>query len=167
MVVGRATESGQGGGAAAFASRIQATQTNHQVAQSGQILRSVSGANHRSIFAEGDIAHVMDTFDPPVAAPEGLQLSRIHLGSGTAAENDFGFFGDTDRFEMMSGAGNDGRLDGVGKAGLSGSDLKGIDLAGFMSAVGLVQSEVRREKKRLAAPGKGGPVYQRAWVGWL
>lgn len=167
MVVGRATETGQVGSAFALASRIQGAQTHDQIAQSGQILGSVSGANRRSVFTEGDIAHIMDGFDPPVTAPEGLQLGRIHLGGGAAAEDDFGFFGHRDGFEMVSGADNDGGLDGVGEAGLGRRDLKGIDLAGFMSAVGLVQSDVRRGKKRLAAPGKDGPVCQRAWVGWL
>ena len=167
MVVGRAPEAGQVGSAFALASRIQDAQTHHQIAQSGQILGSVSGAHRRSIFAEGDLAHIMDGFDPPVAAAEGLQLVRIHLGGGAAAEDDFGFFGHRDGFEMVRGAENDGGLDGVGEAGLGGSDLKGIDLAGFMSAVGLIQRDVRRGKKRLAALGQGGPVGQRAWVGWL
>lgn len=48
----------------------------------------------------------------------------------------------------MSGADDEGRLNGVWEIGLLGGNLKGIDLAGFMSAVGLVQSDVRREKKR-------------------
>ena len=167
MVVGCGTEAGQVGSAFALASRIQGAQTDHQIAQSGQILGGVSGSNRRSIFAEGDIAHIMDGFDPPVAAPEGLQLGRIHLGCGATAEDDFGFLGDRDGFEMVSGADNDGGLDGVREAGLGGSDRKGIDLAGFMSAMSLVQSDVRRGKKRLAALGKGEPVCQRAWVGWL
>jgi len=167
MVVGCGPEAGQVGGAFALASRIEGAQTDDQIAQRGQVLGSVSSANRRSIFAEGDVAHMMDGFDLPVAAPEGLQLGRIHLGRGAAAEDDFGFLGDRDGFEMVSGADNDGGLDGVREAGLGGSDLKGIDLAGFMSAVSLVQSDVRRGKKRLAALEKGGPVCQRAWVGWL
>ena len=102
-----------------------------------------------------------------MAAAEGLQLGRVHFTGRAAAEDDFGFFGNRDGFEMVSGAGNDSRLDGVGKSGLGGSDLKGIDLAGFMPAVALAQSDVRREKKRPAAPETGGPVCRRAWVGFL
>src|SRR6266699_962483 len=95
----------------------------------------MAGAHSGSIFAEGHIAHVVDRFNGPVAAPEGLQLSRVHLGSGPTAQDDFGFLGDAHRFEMVSGTGNDGGLDGVGKAGLGGTQFKGIDLACFMSAV--------------------------------
>ncbi len=167
MVVGCGPEAGQVGSAFALASRIEGAQTDDQIAQRGQILGSVAGAHRRSIFAEGDVAHMMDGFDLPVAAPKGLQLGRIHQGRGAAAEDDFGFLGDRDGFEMVSGADNDGGLDRMGEAGLGGSDLKGIDLAGFMSAVSLVQSDFRRGKKRLAALEKGGPVCQRAWVGWL
>jgi hypothetical protein len=36
-----------------------------------------------------------------------------------------------------------------------------------MPAMALVQSEVRREKKRRQAHARRGPVYRRAWVGWL
>ncbi len=72
MVVGCAPEAGQMGSAFALASRIEGAQTNHQIAQSGQILWGVCSAHRRSIFAEGDIAHIMDGFDPPVAAAEGL-----------------------------------------------------------------------------------------------
>jgi len=67
----------------------------------------------------------------------------------------------------MSGADDKGGLHGMGEVGLLGGDLKGIDLAGFMPAVALVQSEVRREKKRRQAHARRGPVYRRAWVGWL
>jgi len=167
MVVGRATEARQVGSALTFAHGVQAAQTNDQVAQSGQVLRRVSGAHRRSIFAKSHIAHVVDTFQPPMASAEGLQLGRVHFTSRTAAEDDFGFFGHREGFEMVRGAGNDGGLDGVGEAGLGGGDRKGIDLAGFMPAVALAQSEVRRGKKRLPAPGTSGPVCRRAWVDFL
>lgn len=167
IVVSRLAEPRQVGSAFALASRIQAAQANNQIAQRGEVLRGVSSTNRRTIFAEGDIAHIVEAFDPPVAAPEGLQLRRVHLGRGPTAEDDFGFFGDTDGFEMVRGAANDGRLDGVGKASLGWSDLKGIDLAGFMASVTLAQRDVRRGKKRPSGPGRGGRVYGRAWVDWL
>ena len=110
IVLGGATEAGQVGSAFTLASRIQAAQTNDQVAQSSQVLRRVAGAHGRSIFAEGHIAHVVDTFDPPVAPAEGLQLGRVHFGSRAAAEHDLGFLGDVEGFEIVSGAGNDGGL---------------------------------------------------------
>jgi hypothetical protein len=146
MVVSRLAEPRQVGSAFALASGIQAAQANHQVAQSGEVLWGVSRTNRGVIFAESDVAYIVDAFDPPVASPEGLQLSRVHLGGRTTAEHDFGFFGDADGFEMVSRAANDGRLDGVGKAGLCGRDLKGIDLAGFMASMTLIQRDVRREK---------------------
>src|SRR6266700_347866 len=95
----------------------------------------MAGAHSGSIFPEAHIAHVVDRFNGPVAAPEGLQLSGVHWGSGPTAQYDFGFLGDTHRLEMVSGTGNDGGLNGVGKAGLRGTQFTGIDLAGFMSAV--------------------------------
>jgi len=49
---------------------------------SGQVLRSVAGVDRRSIFAEGDIAHVVDRFDAPMAAAQALQLRRVHLRVG-------------------------------------------------------------------------------------
>ena len=67
----------------------------------------------------------------------------------------------------MSGADDKGSLHGMGKVGLLGGDLKGIDLAGFMPAVALAQGDVRREKKRLSARATGWPVGRRAWVDWL
>ena len=148
-------------------SGIQRAESDDQIAQGGEILGSVPGTDRRLIFAEGDITHVVDTFDAPVAAPESLQLSRVHFGSWATAEHDFGFFGDVKGFEMVRGADNDGGMNGVGKAGLLGSDLKGIDFAGFMSAVALVQREVWREKKRRSEPWQGGRVCGRAWVDCL
>ena len=118
----------------------------------------MAGAHSGSIFAEGHIAHVVDSFNAPVAAPEGLQLSGVHFGSRATAQDDFGFLGDAHRFEMVSGTSNDGGLKGVGKAGLGGTQFEGIDLASFMPAVALVQRDVRRGKKRPPAPGRDGRV---------
>jgi hypothetical protein len=73
-------------------------------------LGRVAGVHGRSIFAEGHIAHVVDTFDPPMAATEGLQLGRVHFDSRAAAEHDLGFLGDLEGFKIVSGAGNDGGL---------------------------------------------------------
>ena len=102
-----------------------------------------------------------------MAAAEGLQLGRVHLGSRAAAHDDLGFFGDLQGFEIVIGASNDGGLNRMGKARLFGGDLKGIDLASFMPAVALVQSDVRREKKRLSATGQSWRVCRRAWVDLL
>jgi hypothetical protein len=127
----------------------------------------MAGADRRGIFAEGDIAHVMERFDGPVAAAKALQLGSVHLRSRAAAQEDLGLFGDLNAFEMMGGAQDEGGLDGVWEAGLFGRNLKGVDLAGLMASMSLVQCEVRRGKKRLSAPETGGPVCRRAWVDWL
>jgi len=127
----------------------------------------MAGAHGGGILAEGHLAHVVDRFDPPVAAPEGLQLRRVHFIGRAAGEDQFGFLGDAQGFEVVGGAHNEGRLRGVGKARLLGRDRKGIDFVGFMATVALVQRDVRREKKRLSAPRNGGRVCQRAWVGCL
>ena len=151
-----------------LASRIQAAEADDQIAQGGQVFGSVSGAHRGAIFTEGDIAHVVDgILDGPVAPTGGLQLSGVQASGGATGDHEFGFLGHADRFEMVRGAGNDRRLDGVGEARALRSDLEGIDLTGFMPAVALVQSDVWREKKRLPAPGRAGRVYQRAWVDWL
>lgn len=73
-----------------------------------------------------------------MAAAEALQLCGAHLGSWAAAEHDFGFLSDAQGFEMMSGAVNQGGLDSVRETALFGSNLEGIDFAGFMPAVALV-----------------------------
>jgi hypothetical protein len=70
----------------------------------------VADVHGRGIFAEGHIAHVVDTFDLPMAATEGLQLGRVHFVSRAAAEHELGFFGNLEGFEMVSGAGNNGGL---------------------------------------------------------
>ena len=128
---------------------------------------AVAGAGGAQIFAEGDIAHVVDRFDGPVAAAQGLPLGRIHFVGGAAADDDFGFLAHAPRFEVVGGADNDRGLGGVGKAGLLGGNGKGINLAAFMPAVPLVKREVRREKKRPPGAGQGGRVSGRAWVDFL
>ena len=145
----------------------QAAQADDEIAQGGQVAGAVAGAGGAQIFAEGDIPHVVDRFDGPVAAAQGLQLGRIHFVGGAAAQEDFGFLAHAQRFEVVGGADNDRGLGGVGKAGLLGSNGKGIDLAAFMPAVPLVQRDVRRGKKRPPGPGTGGPVCGRGWVGFL
>jgi hypothetical protein len=127
----------------------------------------MAGADRRGIFAKGDIAHVMERFDGPVAAAKALQLGSVHLRSRAAAQEDLGLFGDLKAFEMMGGAQDESGLDGVWEAGLFGRNLKGIDFAGFMASMPLVQGEIRWGKKRLSAPEPGGPVCRRAWVDWL
>lgn len=102
-----------------------------------------------------------------MAAAEALELSGVHFGSWAAAEDDFGFFGDAQGFEMMGGAVNQGCLDSVRETALFGSNLEGTDFAGFMPAVALVQSDVRRGKKRSLEHRKGWRVWRRAWVDWL
>ena len=49
----------------------------------------------------------------------------------------------------MSGAEDEGGLKSVWEIGLLGRNLKGIDFAGFMTAMALVKSDVRRGKKCL------------------
>ena len=168
VVSSSGSEPGQVGSALVLASGIQTAEADHQIAQRGQVLGCVFGANGRAIFTEGDIAHVVDgILDGPVASAEGLELSGVHLSGWTAGDHDFGFFADVNGFEMMSGADNDGGLDGVRKPGSLRGDLEGINLAGFMPTVPLVQSDVRREKKRLPVPWRAGRVFGRAWVDCL
>lgn len=124
----------------------------------------MAGADRRGIFAEGDIAHVMERFDGPVPAAKALQLRCVHLRSRATAQEDLSLFGDLNAFEMMGGAQDEGGLDGVWEAGLFGCNLKGVDFAGFMAPMPLVQGEVRWGKKRLSAPETGGLVCRRAWV---
>lgn len=156
------------GSTTAFASGIQATEADHQMAQSGHVLRSVSGAYRRLIFAEGDITDVVDKiFNRPMAPTGDLEPSGVQLGGRAAGQEDFGFFRDANRFEMMGGADNDSGLDGVGETAAFGGDLEGMNLASLMPAVALVQSEVRREKKRRSALGRVGRVSGIAWVDCL
>lgn len=104
-------------------------------------------SHRRGILAEGNVAHAVGPFDAPVAAAEGLHCRGVHLGGGATAQEEFDFFRDADRFEVMGGADQDGGLRGVRETGLRGRRFKGIDLAGFLSAVPLVHRDGRREKK--------------------
>lgn len=132
-----------------LASRIQAAETDHEMAQGGHVLRSVFGANRRLIFPEGDVPDVVDRiFNRPMAPAETLEPSGVQLGGRATGQEDFDFFSDANRLEMMSGADYDRRLGGVGETGSFWSDLERINLAGLMPAMALVQSEVGREKKR-------------------
>ena len=167
MVPGGTAKAWQIGGGFVLASAIQAAQPDDQVAQGRQVLRGVAGADGRSILAEGDIAHVVDRLDAPMATAKALQLRRVHLRMRAAAQDQFGLFGDPDAFEMVSGADDEGGLHGVWEAALLGRDFKGPDLAGFMASMALVNSDVLREKKRLSARETGRPVGRRAWVDWL
>lgn len=147
------------------ASRIQATETDHEMAQGGHVLRSMSGANGRLIFPEGDVPDVVDRiFNRPMAPAETLEPSGVQLGGRATGQEDFDFFSDANRFEMMRGADKDCRLSGVGETGSFRSDCERINRAGLMPAMALVQSEVRRGKKRREALRRGGRVSERAWV---
>ena len=167
IVPGGTAKAWQIGGGFVLAGGIQGTEADDQVAQGTQVLRAVTGADGASIFAESDIAHVVDRFDAPMAPAKGLQLRGIHLRMRAAAQDQFGLFGDSNALEMVSGAGDDGGLDSVWEAALLGRDFKGPDLAGFMPPMALVDGGVRRGKKRLSARATGGPVCRRAWVDWL
>ena len=168
VVSSSGSEPGQVGSALVLASRIEAAKADHQITQGGQVFGCVSGAHRREIFPEGDIAHVVEgILDRPVASTESLQLSGVHLSGRATGDHDFGFLGNAKGFEVMSGAGNDGGLDGMREPGGLRGDFEGTNLTGFMPAVTLVQSEVRRGKKRLSAPWKAGRVFGRAWVDCL
>src|ERR1700682_48351 len=106
----------------------------------------MAGADRRGIFVERDVAHAVEAFNSPMTAAEGLDLSGIHFRCRSATDQDFGFFGDPNRFEMMSGADDDSPEDGIGKAGLFRSDFKGINFTGFVAAMALAQSDVRRQR---------------------
>ena len=156
-------------GGSLFLSRgIESTEADHQVAQGSHVSGSMSGADRGSIFAEGNVTHIMNgIFDGPVAPAGNLDLSGVELSSRSAGEEDFGFLAHAHGFELMGGTKNHRGLGGVRKAGGLGSDFKGIDLTGDMPAVCLVQSYVWRGKKRPFGLGKGGPVSGIAWVDWL
>jgi hypothetical protein len=136
-----------------FTGGVETTETDHQVPQSGVVFRSVLGASGGPIFSEGNISHVMErVLDRPVASAESLELSGVHFGGRTAAEDKFGLFGNADGLEMMSGADNHGRLGRMGKPRALWSDFERIDLPGIMPTVALVQTDVRRGKKRRSRP---------------
>jgi hypothetical protein len=160
MVLSPTPEGGEVGSAFVGASGVESAQADDQIAQGGEVQGSMSGAHGGSIFAEGDVTHVMQrTFNGPMPAAEGLELCGVHFRVRAAGEDDFDFFSDAQGLEVMSGANEDGGLQGMREAGLFRCDLKGIDLAGFMTAVGLVQSDVRREKKRRPPSGRVWPIF--------
>ena len=166
IVPGSTAKAWQIGGGFVLAGGIQGTEANDQVAQGPQVLRAVVGADGASIFTEGDIAHVMDRFDAPMATAKGLQLRCIHLRVRAAAQDQFSLLGDANTFEMVGGADDDSGLGGVWEAALLGGDFKRPDLASFMPSMALVDGDVFRGKKRRWARETGGPVCRRAWVGW-
>src|SRR5512135_2944759 len=141
IVAGGVAEAREIGGGLVLAGGIQRTEADDQIAQGGQVLRSVAGVDRRSIFAEGDIAHVVDRFDAPMAPAQTLQLRRVHLRMRAAAQDQFDLFGDPNTLEMVSGADDRGGLDGVWEAALLGCEFKGIDLAGFMASMALVNRD--------------------------
>ena len=102
-----------------------------------------------------------------MASATVLDLRRGELVGGAAADEDFDLFGDPEFFEMMGGAGNQRGLDGVRETALLGGDFKGIDLAGFVPPMALVNRDVGREKRRLAARRPARPICRRAWADWL
>lgn len=120
IVPGGTAKAWQIGGGFVLAGGIQGTEADDQVAQGTQVLRAVAGADGASIFAESDIAHVVDRFDAPMATAKGLQLRCIHLRMRAAAQDQFGLFGDPNGFEMVSRADDSGGLDGVWEAALLG-----------------------------------------------
>src|SRR5664280_728233 len=141
---------------------IQSTEADDQIAQGGQVLDNMASVSGRTIFAEGDVAHVMDgVFKGPMPPAEPLDLSGVRFLSRAAAEDDFSLFGDANRLEVMSGAGDDRRLSCMRESGAFGSHGEGIDLAGLMPAVALVQRDVRREKNRPLGPWRGWRVCRR------
>ena len=167
MVPGGTAKAWQIGGGLVLAGAIQGTEADDQVAQGRQVLWGVAGAHGGGILAESDIPHVVDRLDAPMAAASGLQLRRVHLRVRAAAQDQFGLFGDPHAFEVVSGADDDGGLDGVGEAALLGCHFEGPDLAGFVPSMALVNGDVLRKKKRLSARETGRPVGRRAWVDWL
>lgn len=168
VVFGGRSEPGQIGCAFVFASGIQATETDDQIAQSGEVFGCMTGPSGRAILAEGHIADVVErVFDGPVAAAKRLELSSVHFSGRAAGEEDFHFFGNVPGLEMMGGASEHRGLDGVRESRALRSDFERIDRPGLMPAVALVQSDVRREKKRRSRPWRAWRAFQRAWVDWL
>src|SRR5260221_3740960 len=111
------------------------------------------GPGGRAILAEGHVADVVErVLDRPVTAAKGLELSGVHCGGRAAGEEDFHCFGNANGLEMMGGASEHRGLDGVRESRALRSDCERIDLPGFMPAVALVQSDVRRGKKRRSRP---------------
>ena len=151
-----------------LAGRIQATDPDDQIAQGGEIVGSMFGADGGAIFAKSDIADVVDgILNAPVASPGNLDLSSAHFGGRTTGQENFHFLGDAHGFEMMSGAPDHGSLGGVRESRVLRRDFEGVDFTSFMPAVALVQSEVRRGGKRPLGSVKAGRAGRRVWVDWL
>lgn len=140
-----------------LAGRIQATDPDDQIAQGGQVLGSMFGADGGVIFAESDIADIVDgILNAPVASPGNLDLSGAQLGGGATGQEDLEFLGHAEAFEMMSGAPDYRGLSGVREPRVLRSDFEGVNLTSFMPAVALVQSDVRRGEKNPPGPGRVG-----------
>ena len=168
MVVGGRCSKGRQRGVALFpASTVDSAEADDQIAQGGHIAGTVLFLNGRAILTEGDIAHVMEDLDAPVTPAPSLDLSSIQFRSGAADDEHFHFLSDPHGFEVMSGADHHRGLDGVRESGALRSDREGIDRTGFMPAVGLVQSDVRREKNRRSRLWKAWRVCQKAWADCL
>jgi len=150
-----------------MAGRIQATQADDQIAQRGKVLRGMAGPDGGTVLAESNVTHIVEAFDAPMTAAELLDLRGIHAVGGATGEEDFGFLAHPHLFEMMGGAADHRGLHGVRETGLFGRDREGVDFAGFMPSVSLIERDVWREKKRRWSPGRVWPAGQRAWVDCL
>lgn len=136
-----------------FAGSLQAADSDEQIAQGGQVVGGMSGADGGAILAESDIADVVDRIlNTPVTPAKALDLSGAHLGGWTAGQDDFGFLRHAHAFEMVCGAGDHRRLGGVGKSRVLRSDFEGENLTRLVTAVALVQSDVRRGEKNPQGP---------------
>ena len=106
IVSGGTTKAREIGGGFVLAGRIQRAQADDHIAQGRQVLWPMAGVNGGGIFAQSNIAHVVDRFDAPMASAALLQLRRGELGRGAAADDHFDLFGNPEFFEMVSGADN-------------------------------------------------------------
>ena len=131
-----------------MAGRIQATQADDQIAQRGKVLRGMAGPDGGTVLAESNVTHIVEAFDAPMTAAELLDLSGIHAVGGATGEEDFGFLAHPHLLEMVGGAADHRGLHGVRETGLFGRDREGVDFAGFMPSVSLIERDVWREKKR-------------------
>ncbi len=146
-----------------FADGLQATDPDDQITQGGQVVGSMPGADGGAIFTKSHVAHVMDgILNAPMASTGTLDLSGAQSRGRPTGQEDLGFLGHVHAFEMMSSAADHGSLGSVGEAGVVRGDFEGIDFPSFMSAVALVQRDVRRGEKSPPGPGKAGRVARRA-----
>lgn len=168
VVLGGRSEPGQIGSLFLFAGGIQATEADDEITQGGEILGSMAFAGGRAVLAESDIAHVVErVFNRPVAPAEALELSGVHLSGRATGEGHFGFFGNLQRFEMMSGADQHRRLDSVRESRTFRRDFEGVDFTGFMPTMALAQIDVGRKKKGRFRRWQDRRVFPRAWVDCL